>query len=304
MTGLSLYLERFDRPASAYELSAQEERMREIEEARSQAYQDGVEAGRAQAVEDREQTNETLTQMLACLDAEINNLPSRVRSEVAEMTAKIAAAIFPSFADENLARHLITLIEQMGEPIADTKIRIKTPSTYHNKVSTLLAEAGYEDRVKVEEDETASGPIADIIWADGGMKVNFDEAISTAIEALNSQQTPCANESFGAEIIINSDAANEEELPSLGDFEADVPSGAEENIDETKLSAMPVMEDLADAEELSSVEELDLNLGDIETIDDAEPSEDELETEEASPINIEMAPIEDLALDDNEEEAM
>lgn len=361
MSGLSLYLERFDRSAADIEISAEQERLQAIEQARAEGFQEGVEAGRAQAAEDKEQSDAALEHMLASLQGLTNELPGRVRAEASALAAKIAAAVFPSLAEQGLARHIIDVVEKIGDPVTDAKIIIKTPSLYHNKVSTLLAEAGYEDLVSLEDDEGLSGPVAEARWTNGGMRLDFEAAIQAAVNSLNDAVQASPSEAGDFDAAMSFDAPTSAEAPdmsdALGEDTLDISAapdmGDALEIEDGQGDAAPLGDELSlgddslsldetspdglesDALELDGAEidapEFDAPEFDAAALDDglkieegalddegsadelddlsdgaeialdlASPLEDDTASQEVAPLEIEIAPMDDLALNEDE----
>lgn len=164
-----------------------------VEKARQEAYEEGREAGRQEALTTIE--NETKTSLEALL-ADITSLNSQYRDEMTRLEQKaveFGITAGSKLAGELIRREPLPLLEQFfanafkvigGVPEVTARVSPKVHQPLLDAISQWQAKHGHDGEIRLITDESLKPGDVALTWAEGGVERSLDKlmaAIQTAM---------------------------------------------------------------------------------------------------------------------------
>lgn len=172
-----------------------------IEAAKSEAYQAGQEAGRAQALEDfhkeaDQYQTETLTQVkdhLCNIFEKSNAHNATLEAQVLDFSLSICEQVFPYLLhSQSHERALSQIKKTMRMALSSPYIHIalsETALTYLGPyIEKTSSELGLTDRIKLSSDTKLIDGATHIQWKNGFMEYNFETVCERILTALKTAQ--------------------------------------------------------------------------------------------------------------------
>lgn len=161
-----------------------------VEKARQEAYEEGREAGRKEALSTIE--NETKTSLEALL-GQINSLNSQYKDEMTRLEQKaveFGITTGSKLAAELIRREPLPLLEQFfanaftvlgGVPEVTARVSNKVHQPLLDNISQWQTKNGFDGEIRIIADESLKAGDVAITWSEGGVERSIDK-LMTAIQ--------------------------------------------------------------------------------------------------------------------------
>ncbi len=243
----------------------------QIDEARKQGYEEGVQAGREEASSSIEnsidQTLQRIAEHLPSLVTAQSVANEQMMANAAEIAVTIMRKLMPTLLERQGAAEIDTLMSDCVSNLTDEpKIRIRVAADHAGEIEKrlegLVSASGFGGRFLVEPDEKMQPTDCSIDWPGGGMEKKTEEIwaqIDTALDRFLAQYGEGIPDPPAA-----ADAAEEDTTSALdtAQVEADddgpdrQSANAAAHSDPAKTAAHPAIEDTtgADADNIATDE--------------------------------------------------
>lgn len=171
----------------------------QIDEARKQGYDEGVQAGRKEASDGIEnsmaQTLERIAEQFPNIVAAQSAANEQMMANAAEIAVTIMRKLTPTLLERHGAAEINTLMSECVSNLTDEpKIRIRVAADHaaeiEKRLEGLVSASGFDGRFLVEPDEKMEPTDCRIDWPGGGIEKRTEEIwsqIDTALERFLAQ---------------------------------------------------------------------------------------------------------------------
>ncbi len=193
MSQIALVLERFDafdEEPSTSPLAADAEQTALVQRARAEAYAAGFAAGQVAsdniaAAEERH--NEHLVRLIGgceCIMERLNESAHDFTPMLSDVIQLLLQRLFPRLTELGFAEEISAIAAKYVQRPNPPRLELRTSPCALTKVSAALERRGLASQVEVRPQTGLADAEAEIIWAKGGVSINFDAMIAEADAAL------------------------------------------------------------------------------------------------------------------------
>lgn len=262
-----LFENSFDAPAqpeepavedvSEQEGTAPQHSEEELAEARREAYQAGLEAGREQALAEqaRDEENrltdtlEQLSRQLGALEPQIEQSLQRARTDAVRAGILVVQKLFPRLVERQGDQEVRGLLEDslthlMEEPRVVIRVHDSQLDALRGQMEQIKDKSGYEGKtVLLADQEVRPGDIR-IEWADGGVERDSERAWQEIGKLIEHTLVPQAEIAPASEAATDADgetapASDPEDVPHAAQYDGQPVDGDPESWPQSAEADIP-----------------------------------------------------------------